>query len=305
MRKLTKAPLGFIALTLGLHFFLAGLAKLPAEAQTRALPKANFQNYTGGSDGPPVVGGLHLNEGTERKAGAPAGVYNPGEPSQGFKLVQWDKRRFPIKIWLSEGKKLMDIPFAQHKDQRPDEVYQMLQSPKSFDELAACAEWTMEMNYAVARGFEQWPNAYEQWSKGAPALGDAVIPFCFVGRPEEADVLVFWVDRFDGSDEPGGNSAHALTCAKLFWTNQVKTWEATNGKQFPHYPVVMEFQPNTELTKLQSEAAHEFGHALGIKAHSEFRNDIMYAYKVVHDLSPSDRLTLRWLYSQKPDMLME
>lgn len=274
---------------------MLGLIILPQSfAQSRSLPRATFGNYGSGEGDLPSSAGVHLAPGMDRKSGAPAEVYNPGEPKLSMKLVQWDRRRFPIKIWISMGKKLPEEPFAVLQENRPDEVYQMLSNPKSIWELPQCPGWTPEMNMSVANGIELW-REFEP---------EGIISFGFVDRPEDADVMVFFVDHFVDAASPGGISVHANTSAKIFDANEVRRGEAT-GKIIPHYPVVIEMEVNPELYKLQADAAHEFGHALGIKAHSPYRDDIMHENRQKDILSTSDKATLRWLYRQRPAYLME
>jgi predicted Zn-dependent protease len=242
----------------------------------------------------PQVNGLHLLEGINRKAGAAPQVYPPGEPSLGMNLVQWDKQRFPLKIWISLGKKLPEIPFNTLKDTRPDEVYQMLANPNSIWELPEASGWSQDMNTVVANGFEQW-REFEN---------EGLISFGFVDRPQEANILVFFTDHFVDDTSPGGISAHGITCAQVFDVNIINNAKALQ-KPIPKHPVVIELKVNPDLYQLAADATHEFGHALGIKAHSPFREDIMYENRQVPVLSPSDKATLRWLYHQKPQYLME
>lgn len=263
-----------------------------AFAQSRSLQRAEFNGYS--QNDLPSISGLHLAPGLDRKAGAPAEVYQPGEPSLGMKLVQWDRRRLPLKIWISMGKKLPEEPFTVLQQNRPDEVYQMLSDPKSLWELPECPGWTSDMNVAVANGIEAW-REFEN---------EGLFSFGFVDRPEEANVMVFFVDHFVDATSPGGISVHANTSAKIFDAEVVRQAEK-NGKIVPHYPVIIEMQVNPELYKLQADAAHEFGHALGIKAHSPYRDDIMHENRQKEVLSPSDKATVRWLYRQRPSYLME
>jgi predicted Zn-dependent protease len=71
-------------------------------------------------------------------------------------------------------------------------------------------------------------------------------------------------------------------------------------------PIVIELSTiiNNTNEKLRGAAAHEFGHALGIKAHSPYREDLMYIDRVVNDLSSGDRATLHYLYSKQPDYVL-
>lgn len=148
--------------------------------------------------------------------------------------------------------------------------------------------WTPTANEMVANGFEQW-REFEN---------EGLISFGFVEDPREAQILVFFTDRFAGSEGPGGTSTHGMTIARMLPANEIKAWEAKNGRQHPQWPIVMELVIGEDLGKLQAEAAHEFGHALGIKAHSPYREDLMHENRIVELLSPNDKATIRWLYKQ-------
>jgi predicted Zn-dependent protease len=143
------------------------------------------------------------------------------------------------------------------------------------------------MNEMVATGFEQWRELENE----------GVIKFGFVDSPQNADILVFFTDRFVGAAGPGGTDVHALTMGQVFTGEQV-TQKIARGE--PVVPIVMELKVNEDAARLQADAAHEFGHALGIKAHSPYREDIMYENRIVDVLSPSDKATLRKLYRTIP-----
>ncbi len=163
----------------------------------------------------------------------------------------------------------------------------MLRKPKSFDELVQCPNWKPEMNDSVAGGFELW----REFEK------EGVISFGFVDSPSQADVVVFFTDTFPGAAGPGGTDVHALTMGHVFTLEQVNM-KLQRGE--PKVPIVMEIKINDDLSRLQADAAHEFGHALGIKAHSPYREDIMYENRIVNDLSAADKATLRALYRAAP-----
>ena len=61
---------------------------------------------------------------------------------------------------------------------------------------------------------------------------------------------------------------------------------------------------NQAPEKMIAASAHEFGHALGIKAHSPYRDDIMHENRIVTSLSEADKATIRALYRSKPAFVM-
>jgi predicted Zn-dependent protease len=201
-------------------------------------------------------------------------------------LVRWDKKRFPLKVWISEGKKLPEVPWEVITQDRVPRVSEMLKNPQSLEALPTAPGWKPEMNDTAANGFEEW-----RQDKTPP------VPFGFVPDPTDADILVFFTDRFAGSDGPGGTSVHGQTYGQLFTTEQ---YHQKLQMRQPKVPVIIELRVNEELEKFQADAAHEFGHALGIKAHSPFRQDLMYVNRMVETPSPADLATLRALYTQTP-----
>lgn len=237
----------------------------------------------------PVMSGLHLQEGLDRRPGSPTAAqpYEPGEPSLNMALVRWDTHRFPLRIWISEGKKLPDVPFEVLQQDRVPRVVQLLKDPRALDELPTATSWKPDMNDAVANGFEQWRELAKE----------GVISFGFVDNPAQADIMVFFVDNFPGAAGPGGTDVHANTCGQVFTAAQVQQ-KAVLGQ--PTVPIVIEFKAQEEFARLQADAAHEFGHALGIKAHSPYRDDIMYVNRIVDSISPADKATLRALYRHTP-----
>lgn len=282
----------FVALVAALTMCVLAPAAI---AQQRALPRAGFGNYTGGDPSSlPGAGGVHLNEGMDRRGNA-AEVYNPGEEKLGMKLIRWDQRHLPLKVWISPGKKLPEEPFNELTANRPDEVRDMLLSnPQSFFALPQCSGWNPTMARAAVDGIEQWKELQNE----------GVIAFEYVDNPALAQIMVFWVDRFIDAAGPGGNNVHGNTCATAFDVNAVRSAESRNGKPAQGSPVVIELRVNPDTEKLQADSAHEFGHALGIKSHSPYRQDIMYRYRTVSLLSPSDKATMRWLYRQPLQYVM-
>jgi predicted Zn-dependent protease len=146
------------------------------------------------------------------------------------------------------------------------------------------------MKDLVAAGIDEW-NEFEP---------EGIISFRYTDDPHQAQILVFFTDVFHEENQPGGIATGGITSAQIYPLEQAQRINIAQK------PVVIELSTiiNSTADKLQGAAAHEFGHALGIKAHSPYREDIMYVDRVVNFLSPSDRATLRYLYSKQPDYVM-
>lgn len=294
---------------------LAGLVLqacfLSADCQTgyRRLPKAQFNTYSSGafSSGPSVgaggpsrltpsapgiqsTPGLHITKGESRTAQNYADPYNPGEEKLNMQWVRWPREKMPLLIWISPGLELPKMPFDQLQETRVEQVYKMFASGYPLDQLPVAKGWSPDANYAVASGIEKW-RVFQQ---------EGLLSFGFTNNPYDAHVVVFFTDNFQGTTGPGGIIVGANTCAQLFTPEQLV------DPRFKQKPVVMEFSMsvNHEPGRLEGAAAHEFGHALGIKAHSPYREDLMYVDRVVNDLSEGDKATLRLLYRAKTPYLM-
>lgn len=272
---------------------------LEAMAQTRRLQPARFQSFSeggmpgGGSNTLQPVTGMHLNSGYDRTKANASQMYNPGEPSLNNGLVRWEQKKMPIKIWIAPGLKLPELPFAELQKVRPDQVFDMIRQAPEGDPFADCEtvkNWTPEVNFQVAAGIEQW-RQFES---------EGLFSFGFVDDPRQAQVLVFYVDNFKDSTGPGGNSVGGNTCAQLY------TYDQAQRINIAQKPVIIELSTmiNYMPEKMIGSAAHEFGHALGIKAHSPYRDDLMYENNVVNRLSPADKSTIRYLYKTKPGYVM-
>jgi predicted Zn-dependent protease len=260
-------------------------------AADRYLPPAGFQVRSGAPTGNllPHVSGVHLSEGEDRPDGGPAEVYNPGEPAAHFQLCRWELNKMPLAVWISPGLKLPDIPFDQIQASRVDFVTQMLNSPAGVTGLETAPGWTEHTNEMVAAGIEQW---HEFKNVG--------IQFGFVDDPRQAQILVFFTDSFKDATGPGGISVGGVTSAQIY---PVATAHSMKIRQ---KPVVIELSTMTNSSdeRMMGASAHEFGHALGIKAHSDKRQDIMFRDRIVNFLSPSDKATIRYLYQHQPQWVL-
>ncbi len=281
------------------------------QCQTRKLPRASFQSYSSGlqpssaagagasstynrptSAGLPYSPGLHLTESEERTSQNASTPYNPGEPSLNMALVRWQRNRMPLLVWISPGLKLPDEPVESLQNVRPSQVHEMLKSETPFSDLQEAKGWTPETNYLVASGIDQW----KQFES------EGLIKFGYTTDPKQAHILVFFVDQFQGAAGPGGTNVGGNTCAKIFTADEARIL-ASQGLSMA---VVIELSTsvNYEPEKMQAASAHEFGHALGIKAHSPYRDDIMFENRNVTTLSEGDKNTLRFLYKAQPQYVM-
>jgi predicted Zn-dependent protease len=201
-------------------------------------------------------------------------------------LVRWEKKKMPLLVWISPGLQLPFCPFEEIQATRVDQVFQMLRQPDGLSTLNVAPGWTPEVNDVVAAGIQEW-------SEFEP---EGTVSFRFTDDPHKAQILVFFTDVFAGGSQTGGIAVGGITSA------QVYPWQQAQQLNIAQKPVVTELSTviNNTSDKLRGAAAHEFGHALGIKAHSPYREDLMYVDRVVNDLSPSDKATLRYLYSKQP-----
>ena len=260
----------------------------------RKLPKAGFpvntSTQTPNGDLPTSFG-VHLSPGQDRRANAPVNRYDPGEPTLNMQLVRWDTKKMPLLIWISPGLRLPDCPFDQIPATRVDLVTQMLQTKGNlFADLEQVKGWVPEVNDQVAAGIEQW-REFE---------GEGLLSFAFTDDPRTAHIMVFFTDAFRDATAPGGIMVGGITSAQLYPAAQAEQMKIKQK------PVIIELSTlvNHSNEKMQAASAHEFGHALGIKAHSPYREDIMFADRIVDHLSPADKATIRNLYHSKPQWVM-
>jgi predicted Zn-dependent protease len=243
--------------------------------------------------------GLHLTEGYDRAPGTNSTAYNPGEPSLNMGLVRWEPKKMPLKVWISPGLSLPDLSFSELQKVRPDQVYQMLvtqQDPQvnpngdPFFGLPVANGWTPDTNVQVQAGISEW----------SQFQNEGLFSFTFTDNPREAQIMVFFVDAFRDSTSPGGIMVGGNTCAQVYPLAQAMS---VNIQQ---KPVIIELSTlvNSTPEKMLGATAHEFGHALGIKAHSPYRDDIMHENRIVTQLSPADKATIRRLYKSKPAYVM-
>ncbi|HEY9678206.1 MAG TPA: hypothetical protein V6C76_09365 [Drouetiella sp.] len=292
-------PLRFLVAAFAIAVSITLISHTDATAQYgRRLPKAGFGGGSASSSvgtqmvSPlPRVTGVHLMDGVDQGPQAPQnignnqgdnGPYNPGEQAVNWERVRWESKKMPLLIWISPGLKLPECPFSQIQATRVDQVTSMLYSPEGFSSLTQCPGWTPDTNDQVAAGIEQW----REFEK------EGLFSFAFTDDPRNAHIQVFFVDSFKESDSPGGIQVGGITSAQIYPIAQAMKMKIRQK------PVVIELSTSVDSTpqKMQGATAHEFGHALGIKAHSQGMWDIMNISRVTNVLSPADKATIRYLY---------
>ncbi len=276
---------------------------LKAQAQYgRKLPRAGFQTRSTdvGTNALPRVNGVHLIDGLDQgplpPQAHPSGggndndPYNPGEQAVNWERVRWEAKKMPLLIWISPGLKLPDCPFSQIQSTRVEQVTEMLQSPTPLSTLIQATAWTPDTNDQVAAGIEQW----REFEK------EGLFSFAFTDDPRFAHILVFFADNFKESDSPGGIAVGGITSAQIYPIAQAQKIKIRQK------PVIIELSTMVNGTppKMQGASAHEFGHALGIKAHSQGMWDIMNVNRVSNYLSPADKATIRYLYHKPAQWVM-
>lgn len=292
--EVNKAPLVLFCLITWLGVYGASLG--PGQrvcAQNRNLPRAGFQSLIRQGGGPgslPASNGVHLSPGLNRGRNQAVTAYGPGEPTLNMALVRWEKKKMPLLVWISPGLKLPDCPVNEIQETRVDMVFEMLQQAEPFMGLETAPGWSQEVNYVVAAGIEQW-REFE---------AEGLFSFGFTDDPRRAHILVFFTDYFRDASQPGGVNVGGITSAQIY------PYAQAQAMKIAQKPVIIEMALgiNSSEERMRAATAHEFGHALGIKAHSPYREDLMYVDRIVEELSPADKATIRYLYRQNPAYVM-
>jgi hypothetical protein len=133
------------------------------------------------------------------------------------------------------------------------------------------AGWTPADTKLVADAFSAWER------EGAPVR----FVIDSAGTTDSADVIVRWVDHFDGPMSG--------------WTTVV--WDSTGKIHRSDVRLALRTQAGQLLTPAQRLllATHEFGHVLGL-GHTNNMESIMSAVIYAHDIGPSDVASVQRLY---------
>ncbi|HEY9715422.1 MAG TPA: hypothetical protein V6C72_18255, partial [Chroococcales cyanobacterium] len=207
-----------------------------------------------------------------------------------WQLVRWEAKKMPLLVWVSPGIELPPCPFSELQKTRVDMVTQMFSLEQPFAGCTQAVGWTPQTNDVVYASLEEW----------RPFEKEGLFSWRYTDDPRQAHILIFFVDNFKDATAPGGIAVGGNTCAQIY---PLKQAQSVNIRQ---KPVVIELSTmvNSEPEKMYGASAHEFGHALGIKAHSPYRYDIMNENRVVEHLSPRDKMTIRALYRSTPQWVM-
>jgi predicted Zn-dependent protease len=143
---------------------------------------------------------------------------------------------------------------------------------------------TQRWQVAIAKALQEWQQ---------------ILPIALVGKPEQAQVLV-WRRRpplgQDGGGRARASHGRALLSLRSRGEGRAPTVE-------PRVEVLI--SPGQRLEAIQATALHELGHAFGIWGHSDQAEDAMAVSPGPHpilQLSERDRATVRWLYQQPTPM---
>jgi hypothetical protein len=135
--------------------------------------------------------------------------------------------------------------------------------------------------------------AFSEWER---AMGGR---FHFIYMPDErgSDVKIKWATRIE--KEVKGGEAIGI--------NELVTWDKYISKSDITLSLFDPESHEVPGTMIQSIALHEIGHMLGLKAHSNYVDDVMFPhvnqialYEPQH-LSHRDINTLKKVYISKPD----
>lgn len=245
--------------------------------------------------------------GTPARQPAAGGVY-PQFRAPGGQVVHWLGEQMPLKIYVSPGTSLdslidpaLGAPYTNvdSKEHWPDLVAGVVQNSAQLQALPKAEGFTQDQYQAALQGINSWKN-----------VGGGVFSFQFTDDPGDADIYVFWTNKFVNkmglalfeNDIRGYTDTYSL---KLSEVQQV----VAQGKSPPFKPVVTLLR-TTEgsgnpmpFGKMKASAAHEFGHALGIQGHSANPTDLMSVYYGHGAISPNDAATIRYLYHLTPDFI--
>ena len=121
-------------------------------------------------------------------------------------------------------------------------------------------------------------DAFARWSR----VGGIPIDFVVVRTPEQAEVIVRWIDRFS---VPRAGQADLV-------------WRSDGVLQRGTLTLATLDGVGRQLTvdEVFTVALHEIGHLVGL-GHSDEPRDVMYPTTSVHDLTTRDRRTAMLLYS--------
>ncbi len=292
-----------------------GSYQKPASQNSAAGGFGSYQRPSGGGFGNtgvnPNFGATNVNpqgfgHGQAKGAGratAPGGVYPEFKSSHG--TIRWLSGQMPLKVWVSNGLAIdavmdpkLGAPVANVDNVGgwPDLVAQLISDPRQLHKLPVAKGYDPAHRTAVLNGIASWKR-FES---------EGLFSYQLTEEPQEADIHVFFVNHFVN------NLAMALFANDIrgYTSKRSFPYQAVVAhKKIPFKPVVIVLRCTDKagnpmvLPKMQAAAAHEMGHALGIEGHSPNSGDLMSIYYGNGTISSSDAATIRYLYSQTPDLV--
>jgi hypothetical protein len=142
---------------------------------------------------------------------------------------------------------------------------------------------------------DRWQRRWSEAVQQALAQWQQLLPLQQVEQAEAAQIRL-WRRRPPRQPDATGRlrASHGRALLRLMRVDR-----GEGPRLEPLVEVVL--SPDQRQEALQATALHELGHALGLWGHSEARTDVMAALpgpQPILQLSPRDRATLAWLYSQ-------
>ncbi|HEY9720198.1 MAG TPA: hypothetical protein V6C69_22150, partial [Trichormus sp.] len=131
--------------------------------------------------------------GTPARQPAAGGVY-PQFRAPGGQVVHWLGEQMPLKIYVSPGTSLdslidpaLGAPYTNvdSKEHWPDLVAGVVQNSAQLQALPKAEGFTQDQYQAALQGINSWKN-----------VGGGVFSFQFTDDPGDADIYVFWTNKF-------------------------------------------------------------------------------------------------------------
>lgn len=247
-----------------------------------------------------------------------AGVVYPQCLYQG-KVSRWIAEQMPFKVWVSHGltlDKIIDpatgapVTSKDNTAHWGDAVIQVVQSGQ-LDKLPIAEGYSEPQYEAACRGILAWKVLEKE----------GLLSYDLTDNPDDADVYIFWTPRFVNKLGLAlfENDIRGETSRWLLPAQAVE--EAIRNNNFDlirrsRKPVVILLRTTladgTTMSpvRMQENATHEMGHALGIDGHSPYATDIMSASyggprgrDGAAGPSANDLATMRYLYRHQAQMI--
>lgn len=222
------------------------------------------------------------------------GVEHPYTQRDPLGILRWDTKKYPIKIWVSNGLVLPKGYIGpQLTGDNVHDLYPMLSTNSFYARLATVEHYVPTYRDVVKQGINDWNFL----------CAEGLVKFEIVEDPTIADVLIFWCPE-SGAGSVGRTYYPDLRyegCRAIIHieTEYMRIWGARATMELRH------------------TAAHEFGHVLGITIHSHDVDDLMHdagktisweeskQYSAASPITRNDYVTLRAIYQLPADQLFE